>query len=167
MIMKKKKALKFVALVLLGLGFVFMVIGIVFNIKSKKDSSSPNVEEYPQELLDSLVTNSSPHLKEKHCLDDFCVTRMEINYREDSSGTILTVIKNERDTVIPAGFVNMNFYSDDTVVTLALYHLKLKPGEQARIVTGFIGSEVAYATDYQLSLPTEEQLQEYEQGLVR
>lgn len=167
--MIKKRALKIAASVLIGLGFVFIIIGIVFNvfnIKSKKDSNSSIAEEYPQELLDSLITNSSQTLKEKHCLDDFCVTRMEIDYRENSFGAILTVIKNEGDAVIPAGFINMDFYSGDTVVTLALYHPELKPDEKTRIGTNFIESEVAYATDYQLSLPTEEQLQEYEQGLV-
>ena len=169
MLMIKKKSLRIVATLLISLGFVFIIIGTVFNvfnIKSKKDNNSSTAEEYPQELLDSLITNSSQSLKEKHCLDDFCIIKMEIDYRENSFGAILTVIKNDGDAVIPAGFVNMDFYSGDAVVTLALYHPELKPGEKTRVGTNFIESEVAYAIDYKLSLPTEEQLQEYEQGLV-
>ena len=51
--MIKNKSLKIAASVLIGLGFVFIIIGIVFNvfnIKSKKDSNSSIVEANPQEL---------------------------------------------------------------------------------------------------------------------
>lgn len=121
---------------------------------------------YTSEMLADIIVNDSDKLKRKHCLDLFCITSMKVSYQKEIFGSVETEIQNVSDNILPAGFINMNFQTDEGVITLFLYHDELQAKQTTKVFTNFSQESIVSASDYQLTYPTDEQLVEYQKTLV-
>lgn len=176
MLNKKGKKNGVIVVLIMIAGLLLLVFGVVLAIididkefgqpVDKKPIVNQEEDEYPPEVLENIITNDSKKLAKKHCLDNFCVTYMNINYMKESFGAIYTELKNIGKETISAGFVNMEFETPSGTIVLFMYHPEILPGGKTRVGTNFLDEAIAYADDYKLTQPTPEQLQEYEKMLV-
>lgn len=167
----KRIGILFIVVGVLFLGFGSFLSIIDFNdegipYEDKKTIDSLEEDEYPPEIQKDIVTNDSKEVKKKHCLDNFCITYMNIKYMRGSYGAIYTELENIGTQTIPAGFLNMEFQTKSGIIVKFMYHPEILPGEKNKVGTNFLEEDIAYASDYQLTYPTDEQLVEYQKTLT-
>ncbi len=166
--MSKKKILIKISIVAIILGVLLVIFGFILNLFSSniKNSASKS-EKVPQSLKDNLITNSSKKLLKKHCLDDFCILKMDNSFiKESNNGSIVSTIRNESSHTFPAGFVHLNFQTNGKEVVLVMYYPEIKAGEKTKAIVNYLDEDIVYADDYQLSYPSPDELAEYEKNLV-
>ena len=81
-------------------------------------------------------------------------------------GSIEIEIQNIDNSVLPAGFFNMEFQTQSGIVVKFMYYPEILPGEKTKIRANFLEEGIVYASDYQLVYSTDEQLVEYQKTLV-
>lgn len=181
--MKKIKGLAFFIL-LIGVICCCFGIGFVLFDKDVEKDSVPSTSEtdsqdyqvledgtkvyegYTPEMEQDITVNNSKNLKKEHCLDSLCITSMEVKYQKDVFGNVILKMKNNSDETIPKGFVNLEFETSQGTSLLYFYHLEIEPNKTVQTTVGFLDTNIVSATDYQMTYPTDEQLQEYQKTVV-
>lgn len=162
-----------VALVLLIAGIILLLFGILlYNANEVVPLPKPEIPEETQEEnqdeIDKMYNrerNKSPKFKEKHCVEDICILELTNIYEKNLIGIISGEIVNNSRQSLPAGYLKADFIINDKKETLYLVHDEIKPQETFNMEMHYDRYDIIKATDYKLSIPTDEEVIAYEATL--
>lgn len=161
--MLKKKTAIFIAILLISLSIVLIIVAVILNAFNSFFATNDSSVSTPDH---NIIVNEVKKIKEKHCIDSFCIINMEIGYQRNADGGDITITyQNQGDVSIPAGFLNIEFKTKNEKKQLAFYYQQLEPGESANLLLSYLDEDIVSAVDYQLLQPTAEQIKEYEKTL--
>ena len=145
--MKKIRLYVAISLIVLLILTITMVIIIIVN-KDKPKLSNIN------------------KIAEIHCLEDLCIKNLKIIEENEYTKLLSGEFINKNSKEIEAGFVNINFKLEEKTITFGLYYPDLKPNQESPIEYHFTNNGLNKAENYDLTKPSNEELQEYYAAFV-
>lgn len=145
--MKKIRLYVAISLIVLLILTITMVIIIIVN-KDKPKLSNIN------------------KIAEIHCLEDLCIKNLKIIEENEYTKLLSGEFINKNSKEIEAGFVNINFKLEEKTITFGLYYPDLKSNQVSPIEYHFTNNGLNKAENYDLTKPSNEELQEYYSAFV-
>lgn len=150
----KKKILNFIKknikLIIIALIFILGIVIIVSVISIKSDKEKGYKEENKYRISDEVVEVpgtkiiTSDRIKERHCLNDICVTNMTF-YTYGKDGRIECTVKNESEEE-KSGYIKIKVNG----ISLIANYDNLVPGKESKTVARYTGVEFTDIEDYTL-----------------
>lgn len=156
--------MKKVAIVLIVVSIMLFVVAVIINSFNIGEIDNTQSAEDKQEQIDAIYNrdrNKSKNLVKEHCLDNLCLSAMEMTFERDGFGVVSANMYNNSNSVIPASYVNLNFIVDGEVAKLHFFHSDIHPGVKMYLEIHFTENLFMKAKDYKIEYPSEEEILEY------
>ena len=150
--MKKKinENMKSIIIVLSILILILIIGALVLIGKSNKNGYANIIESEVVEFPGTKVI-SNDNLKKEHCLNDICVSDVNI-YKVDNKGRLECKVENKSEQT-RSGYLKLKF--QETSFTIA--YRDLKPGIFEKSIAQFTNKKITDTTDYVLEELTKEE----------
>ena len=145
--MKKIRLYVAISLIVLLILTITMVIIVIINKEKPKLSNINKIAEI-------------------HCLEDLCIKNLKIIEENEYTKLLSGEFINKNSENIKEGFVNINFKLGKETITFGLYYPDLKQNQESPIEYHFTNNGLNKAENYDLTKPSNEELQEYYSAFV-
>lgn len=159
--------MKKVAIIIIVIAIFLFILAIVINSFEVVKVNHTQSTEDKQEQIDAIYNrdrNKSKNLVKEHCLDNLCLSAMEMTFEKDGFGVVSANMYNNSNSVIPASYINLNFIVAGEVAKLHFFHSDIHPGAKMSLEIHFTENVFMKANDYKIEYPSEEEVLNYSQS---
>ena len=160
---------KILITITLLIGMLLMILGISIQLSSSKESSKAEpttneTEELTEKEIDEIYDierNESKNIKKEHCLNNICISSMEIINQYDDIMVVSGEITNKSASITPAGYIKIVFQLEEKQETLMFYYNAIESNKTIPLELQHQKKELVTATDYTIEIPTQDEINEY------